>query len=141
MSPQCHLLFVYGSLRRGFHHPAYQYISDYFQFVSNARVRGVLYDMGEFPAAVPVGTDEFIVGELYELIHPDQFGWAFAQLDDYEGIQVEEGEHADYRRDLVEVLLSEGSSEAWIYWYNAPIGEAPKIASGDVLEYRDSKNQ
>jgi gamma-glutamylcyclotransferase (GGCT)/AIG2-like uncharacterized protein YtfP len=97
--------------------------------------------MGEFPAAIPVEKDEYILGELYELIHPEQFGWAFAQLDDYEGIQAEEGELAYYRRNLVEVYLEETSLEAWIYWYNAPIGQAPQILSGDVLQYRDSKNQ
>lgn len=141
MASECDRLFVYGSLRKGFHHPAYQYISDYFRFVSDARVRGSLHDMGEFPAAIPSDLEEYVIGELYELNHKDQFGWAFAQLDDYEGLNAEEDEPVYYRRDKVLVNYGNQSCESWIYWYNASVGEAPKIISGDVLEYRDSKNQ
>jgi len=54
-----HQLFVYGSLRSGFNAPAYEYISRYFQLVSTAKVRGVLYDMGDYPAAIPTNDDHF----------------------------------------------------------------------------------
>lgn len=141
MAHECNRLFVYGSLRRGFHHQAYQYISEYFKFVADAKVRGSLHDMGEFPAAIPSDNEEFVVGELYELNHEDQFGWAFAQLDDYEGLNSEEDEPVYYRRDKVMVYFDGQVAESWIYWYNESVGDAPKIVSGDVLEYRDSKNQ
>jgi gamma-glutamylcyclotransferase (GGCT)/AIG2-like uncharacterized protein YtfP len=45
-------LFVYGSLRSGFRSPAYEYISRYFTFVANAKVRGELYDLGSYPAGI-----------------------------------------------------------------------------------------
>ena len=60
-------LFVYGTLRSGFHHPAYAYISDNFTLVGQGKIKGRLYDMGEYPAAVPVAEDSFIIGELYQL--------------------------------------------------------------------------
>ncbi len=56
-------LFVYGSLRKGFHHPAYEYISKHFTFIAVAKVKGKLYDLGEFPAAIATDEELFIKGE------------------------------------------------------------------------------
>jgi gamma-glutamylcyclotransferase (GGCT)/AIG2-like uncharacterized protein YtfP len=133
-------LFVYGSLRKGFHHPAYRYISDHFHFVGEARVKGLIFDMGDYPAGLPAEGDHVILGELYQLNTPEEFGWAFAQLDDYEGVDEDAEESALYRRELVQVLGPAGVTEAWIYWYNRAIQGRPVIASGDVLEYWKSKN-
>ncbi|ULQ51226.1 gamma-glutamylcyclotransferase family protein [Flavihumibacter fluvii] len=129
-------LFVYGSLRRGFHHAAYEYIRRYFDFVCDARVHGLLFDMGEFPAAVPAETDATIVGELYRIREIDELDWALGQLDDYEGVNPEENEPLLYRRDKTTVLLPDGTkTTAWIYWFNGDITGKPIIASGDVLKY------
>ena len=85
-------LFVYGSLRSGFQSPAYEYISRYFHLVGNGRAKGKLFDLGSYPGAVPTDDDSFIIGELYDINDPSQFSWAIAQLDDYEGVDVAEGE-------------------------------------------------
>lgn len=55
-------LFVYGTLRSGFQSPAYSYISRYFTLIGEAKVKGRLYDLGDYPAAVPVEEDYFIIG-------------------------------------------------------------------------------
>ncbi len=133
-------LFVYGSLRRGFHHAAYEYIRRYFDFVSDARVHGKLYDMGEFPAAVPTTTGEVIIGELYCIREIDELDWALGQLDDYEGVNPEENEPLLYRRDRSIVVLPDGTeTTAYIYWFNGDITGKPIIASGDVLQYVSGK--
>jgi len=133
-------LFVYGSLRRGFHHAAYEYIRRYFDFVSDARVQGILYDMGEFPAAVPTTTGEVIVGELYRIREIDELDWALGQLDDYEGVNPEENEPLLYRRDRSIVVLPDGTeTTAYIYWFNGDTTGKPIIASGDVLQYVSGK--
>jgi gamma-glutamylcyclotransferase (GGCT)/AIG2-like uncharacterized protein YtfP len=134
-------IFVYGSLRSGFHHPAYEYISKYFKFLSEAKVKGYLYDMGNFPAALPATDSAFIVGELYELKDTTDFSWAIEQLDDYEGVRPEEGEIPMYRRDLTTVYHSDVTTEAWIYWYNGKIEEQPVIPSGDVLQFIHQKSK
>ena len=130
-------IFVYGSLRKGFESPAYQYLSDYFDFVAHARVKGLLYDLGPYPAAVPDDGSHYIIGELYAIRHQDELGWALAQLDDYEGINPGDGEESLYRRSLVQVECTPNGEqmEAWIYWYDRPIANAPIIDSGDVLAY------
>jgi gamma-glutamylcyclotransferase (GGCT)/AIG2-like uncharacterized protein YtfP len=139
MHPETTQLFVYGSLRKGFHHPAYQYISTYFTCVGPAKVKGLLYDMGEYPAAIPTFTDNFIVGELYRLNNPDEFGWALGQIDDYEGVNTEFGEIPLYRRDTATVFCNGLTTPAWIYWYNGDVSGHPVIESGDVLQYLKDK--
>ena len=81
-----YFVFVYGSLRSGFQSPAYEYISRYFNLFGQAKVKGKLYDMGEYPAAIPVQEDAFIKGELYIIKNETEFSWAIGQLDDYEGV-------------------------------------------------------
>lgn len=133
-------VFVYGSLRSGFHSPAYEYISRYFEFFGNARVKGKLFDGGDYPAAIP-STDEdcFIVGELYLARTPKEFSWAIAQLDDYEGVVVEKPEQPLYRREIADVYINDAIVPAWIYWYNGSLDDKPLIESGDVLEYLKNK--
>lgn len=128
-------IFVYGSLRSGFPSDAYQYISKYFTLIGEAKVKGKLYDLGEYPAALPTNDDCFIVGELYNITNVDEFNRAMEQLDDYEGLHVEFGEKPLYRRKLANVFLNDTSVKAWVYWYNNDIAGKPLIVSGDVLEY------
>jgi gamma-glutamylcyclotransferase (GGCT)/AIG2-like uncharacterized protein YtfP len=137
---QLYTLFVYGSLRQGFKSEAYQYISRYFTLVDAAKVKGRLYDMGSYPAGVSTGDDVFIAGELYQIKSEAEFGWAMAQIDDYEGLNVEAGETPLYRRDIARAILSDGSAvDSWVYWYDGPLGDRPVIESGDVLEYLRTK--
>ena len=134
-----HKLFVYGSLRSGFKSPAYEYISRYFRFVGDAKVRGRLYDMGIYPAGVSSDEEKFICGELYEIKDPLEFEWAIGQLDDYEGVAVEPDEVQLYKRDLVDVFIGNQVEKAWIYWYYGDITGRPVIESGDLLEYIKNK--
>ena len=133
-------LFVYGSLRREFGHPAYEYMSRYFHLAAPARVKGLVYDLGEYPAAVPTDGDKYIVGEVYHIKNEDEFSFAIAQLDDYEGLFSEEGSPL-YRRELVDVYLENGATKAWIYWYNLPVEGASLVESGDIFQYLEEKKQ
>jgi gamma-glutamylcyclotransferase (GGCT)/AIG2-like uncharacterized protein YtfP len=134
-------LFVYGSLRSGFRSPAYEYISPFFNFIGEARVRGKMYDMGEYPAAVPTDEDSFIIGELYRIKNESEFSWAIGQLDDYEGVYAEPGEQLLYYRGMAEVLVNNETVKSWMYWYNGDVTGKPQIHSGDVLEYTRAKNK
>lgn len=129
-----HQLFVYGSLRQGFEHPAFQFISRYFTLVSHAKIKGLVYDLGEYPAAIPTSGEKYIIGELYAIKLADEFCYAIAQLDDYEGINPEEGESL-YRRELTTVFTPNGTETAWVYWYNGSVEGQPLVESGDMLEY------
>lgn len=138
-NPGVYQLFVYGSLRKGFHSPAYEYISRFFSFVAEGKVRGLLYDMGSFPAGVPTGDERFIKGELYRINHIQEFSWAIGQLDDYEGVTVDFDEVQLYRRELTDVFLDGSVEKAWIYWYNGSLKDCVKIDSGDLIEFINQK--
>lgn len=132
-------LFAYGSLRSGFNSPAYEYISRYFNQVGKAKVKGKLFDMGKYPAAISTEDDEFITGELYLIKNEHEFSWAIGQLDDYEGINTENGDSPLYRRELADVFINDSTTKAWIYWYNGDVNGKQKIDSGDILQYIHEK--
>ena len=90
--------------------------------------------------ATSAAENSFIKGELYKLNKEDDFSWVFGQLDDYEGLDTEQGEQPLYRRELITVSNDDGNvTDAWIYWYNGDVSGKPVITSGDVLEYPESK--
>lgn len=138
-NPGVYQLFVYGSLRKGFHSPVYEYISRFFKFIGEAKVKGKLFDMGSYPAGIGTSDDSFIIGELYQAKNEHEFSWAIGQLDDYEGVSVEADEIQLYRREVAGVHINSQVTDAWIYWYNGDVTGRPLIASGDMIEYLNKK--
>jgi len=139
--PEVYQIFVYGSLRRDFRSPAYEYISRYFDLVGDAKVKGELFDLGTYPAAKPTSANKFIIGELYRIRNENEFSWAIGQLDDYEGVNVAFDEMLLYRRELTEVHIDNKVTNAWMYWYVGDVKDKPVIESGDVLQYMEQKKQ
>ena len=140
MKTSTYQLFVYGSLRSGFRNPMYNYLTQYFHLAGDAIVKGQFYDTGVYPVAIPSTDEHFISGELYEANNIDEFGWVIAQLDDYEGLNVESGERPLYKRELADVLQNGHVSKAWVYWYNQSIADFPIVETGDVFKYLQDKN-
>ncbi len=141
MNNEVYHLFVYGSLRSGFRSEAYAYLSRYFTLVAEGVVRGTLYNKGSFPVAVPTEENKFITGELYLLNNPAEFDWAIDQIDDYEGLHVETGEKPLYTRALADVITGNGTTKAWIYWYDGSVAGYPELETSDVLEYLQQRNK
>ncbi len=141
MEASTYQLFVYGSLRSGFRNPVYQYLTQYFHLLGEAVVKGQFFDNGSHPVAIPTNKEHFITGELYMVNNQEEFAWAMEQLDDYEGLNVEEGEQPLYRRELVDAFQSGLASKAWIYWFNHSVDGMPAIETGDVLKYLQEKNK
>ena len=141
MSNENFKLFVYGSLRSGFRNPVYEYLTKYFHLMGEAVVKGKLYDLGDFPAAAPTTDEKFISGELYCVNNPLEFSWAIGQLDDYEGLNTEEGETPLYRREEVTAYQNGQPHITWIYWYNKDLAGYPEIESGDLMQYLQQKNK
>jgi gamma-glutamylcyclotransferase (GGCT)/AIG2-like uncharacterized protein YtfP len=141
MNNPIHHLFVYGSLRSGFHNPAYQYLSQYFNLIGAGIVKGKLFDKGDYPVAIPTSKEKFITGELYTINSAAEFSYAIGQIDDYEGVLAEAGETPLYKRETVTVLQNNQQHTAWIYWFNGSVDGLAEIASGDVLKYMQEKNK
>jgi gamma-glutamylcyclotransferase (GGCT)/AIG2-like uncharacterized protein YtfP len=141
MNTPTYNLFVYGSLRSGFRNPVYEYLTRYFKYEGEAVVKGQFFDKGSYPVAVPTAEEHFIQGELYSLHSPEDFSWAFEQLDDYEGINTEAGEKPLYKREPVNVYQNGEMKQAWIYWFNHSVEGFEPMETGDVMKYLQQKNK
>jgi gamma-glutamylcyclotransferase (GGCT)/AIG2-like uncharacterized protein YtfP len=131
-------LFVYGTLMRGFDHPMAQLLSRSAGFVGEARCRGQLYLVKQYPGMVLSDTPADVVsGELYLLKQPEAL---LREFDMYEACGEGFAEPTEYVRRLLPVELVDGAagepstSEAWTYLYNWPIAGLPRIASGRFVE-------
>jgi gamma-glutamylcyclotransferase (GGCT)/AIG2-like uncharacterized protein YtfP len=70
---------------------------------------------------------------VYELTEPVP---ALRALDELEGYRPRDPETSLYTRTRTPVHLDDGTTaDAWTYFYNAPLGRAERIESGDYLEH------
>ena len=101
-------------------------------YVGRGSIQAALFDLGLYPAAVPA-PDGDVWGEVYEMTEPVP---VLAALDDLEGYRHDDPDRSLYMRTQADVVLPDGTrARAWVYFYNAPLGRAPRIASGDYLEH------
>jgi gamma-glutamylcyclotransferase (GGCT)/AIG2-like uncharacterized protein YtfP len=127
------LLFVYGTLMRGFDHPMAQLLSRSADFLGEARCRGRLYLVKHYPGLVlSDDTTEVVFGELYRLRAPIEL---LREFDMYEACGEGFAAPTEYIRQMLPVTSGDGAaSEAWTYLYNWPVTHLPRIASGRFLE-------
>jgi len=124
--------FFYGTLMAGFDRRRRAGIDDKMSYRGRGYITGALFDLGIYPAAVP-SSDGRVWGEVYEFSEVET---VLAALDDIEGYTQTDPDRSLYTRQKVRVMLEDGRSvEAWGYFYNAPLGAAPRIASGDYLAH------
>jgi len=126
------LVFFYGTLMSGFRRPGRQRIDLHLEPVARAWIYGALFDVGIYPAAVPAH-DTQVWGEVHRMSDPEP---VLAELDDIEGYRADEPDASLYTRVEAPVTFENGDvTYAWVYFYNAPLGRARRIESGDYLEY------
>ncbi len=126
-------LFVYGTLRREAKSPMHQLLIDQSRYVSEACCHGRLYRIGNYPGLLPsANPDDRVRGDLYRVLRPDVL---FPALDNYEECGEGFTSPTEFTRGKTNVLLADGRAvEAWVYWYNRPVEESMRIASGDFLK-------
>ena len=118
-----HLVFVYGTLRKGFHNN---------RLLANSHFEGIgsaygvkLYNAGLYPAAL-IDPKSALVGEIYEV--DDN---TLARLDMLEGVP-----HL-YRRETVDCDLDDDSDaelQAYIYIWSQPVDRLSPVPGGDYLK-------
>ena len=122
-----HLVFVYGTLRRGGVRAMPSIFPDS-KFVGDASVGGSLYDFGAYPGLVLDEANSPVVGEVYEVDEE-----ILGRLDDIES-------SAYYRRKRVEVSLGDRRVTCWVYEPDAELfPRRTLIASGDWIEHARTK--
>ena len=130
-------VFFYGTLMSPFNRPGRQRITPKLRYSGRGSIRAALFDLGIYPAAVPAEDDSKVWGEVYETSDPAS---VLSVLDEIEGYRPSELDRSLYTRVLTDVTLEDGRVEkAWAYFYNAPLGRAQRIASGDYLEHLNVK--
>ncbi|MFN2510585.1 MAG: gamma-glutamylcyclotransferase [Pyrinomonadaceae bacterium] len=124
-----HLVFVYGTLRRGNAGAMSSRFPDS-QFISDAKVNGSLYDLGAYPGLVLNESDSLVVGEVHEV--DDE---TLSKLDDFEA-------SSNYLRKQVEISLDSRRRVCWTYEPSPEFYSfRTLITSGDWVEYAKSKTR
>ena len=120
MSIHTHLIFVYGTLRKG---QGNHRLLERSKFIRNAKtkLRYALYGNG-VPFLSRTKAVSQITGEVYSIDNA-----TLSRLDELEG-------HPDmYKREQAEVVLQNGTElNAWIYFHDTAHGDV--IQSGDFLQ-------
>lgn len=126
------LLFVYGTLMRGYSHPMARLLSANADFLGEASCCGRLYKVKHYPGLVLSDQPSDIVfGELYRLRAVRDL---LREFDMYEACGEGFAEPTQYLRQMLTVTLTDGTRrEAWTYVYNWPIEGLSPIESGRFL--------
>ena len=120
-----------------FNRPGRQRITPKLTYTGRGWIRAALFDLGIYPAAIPVEDGSKVWGEVYQT---SDVTAVLTVLDEIEGVRPNEPDRSLYTRVLTDVTLEDGRVEtAWAYFYNAPLGRAQRIESGDYLEHLNAR--
>jgi gamma-glutamylcyclotransferase (GGCT)/AIG2-like uncharacterized protein YtfP len=125
------LLFVYGTLLNENNEYAV-YLKNHSRFYSYGKIKGKLYDIGEYPGAILSAKNKgYIYGSILELEHPKD---VFPVIDDYEGYGNNQSMPNEFVRLVVPVETASALINCWVYVYNLPSAELDLIKSGRYLK-------
>nr|WP_294946483.1 gamma-glutamylcyclotransferase family protein [uncultured Mucilaginibacter sp.] len=127
-------LFVYGTLLQSNSQFA-KYLRQHSRFYSAGKIRGFLYDVGEYPAFVADNKAGYVFGSLYSIENLEML----FQIDAYEGVGPDEEQPNLYTRVILPVETEIKQVDAWVYVYNLPVLGLPRIEAGDYLKYLGQK--
>ena len=126
------LVFFYGTLMSGFKRPGRARLDSKLEPEGRGWIPAALFDLGIYPAAIPAA-DGRVWGEVHRMLDTDA---VLAALDEIEGYRPNEPDQSLYMRVETIVTFEDGhAATAWAYFYNAPLGRAQRIESGDYLEH------
>lgn len=126
------LVFFYGTLMTEFDRRRRAGIEEMLSYVGRGSIAAALFDLGIYPAAVPA-SDGLVWGEVYRM---GDAPTVLAALDRIEGYSQSDSDRSLYLRKVTDVTLEDASiGRAWVYFYNAPLGGAQRIPSGDYLDH------
>lgn len=130
------LVFFYGTLMSGFKRPGRATLDRALKPIGRAWISASLFDLGIYPAAIP-SSDGRVHGEVHRMADAAD---VVAVLDEFEGFRPSEPDSSLYVRAETTVTFDDGrEAQAWAYFYNAPLGGAQRIESGDYLEHLKAK--
>jgi gamma-glutamylcyclotransferase (GGCT)/AIG2-like uncharacterized protein YtfP len=116
----------------GFKRPGRERLDLMLEPAGRGWIGAALFDLGIYPAAVPAD-DARVWGEVHRMLDVNS---VLEALDEIEGYRPEQPDASLYTRLETPVTFDDGRvATAWAYFYNAPLGRAQRIPSGDYLEH------
>jgi gamma-glutamylcyclotransferase (GGCT)/AIG2-like uncharacterized protein YtfP len=126
------LVFFYGTLMSGFDRPGRAEVGAKLTLQGRGSIHAALFDLGIYPAATPA-SEGLVWGEVYRMQDADT---VLSALDEIEGFRPGEPDTSLYNRVETPLTFDDGrEARAWVYFYNAPLGQAQRIDSGDYREH------
>ena len=130
------LVFFYGTLMSGFSRPGRSTLDQILVPEGRGWISAALFDLGIYPAAIPA-SDSRVWGEVYRMLDTDA---VLSSTDELQGVSPSEPDSSLYTRAEIPVTFEDGRvATAWVYFYNAPLGRAERIESGDYREHLKAK--
>lgn len=126
------LLFIYGTLLLK-NNEFGAYLQNKCKVLSKGRIKGTLYDAGEYPGAIVDDSGGYVYGSIYTLADGDE---VLKTLDEYEGISINDPQPHEYLRLLIPVETEADTITCWVYVYNWPVDALTIIEGGDYLAYK-----
>lgn len=125
-------LFVYGTLLQPGNEFA-EYLNQHCKFISTGKIKGRLYDIGEYPGALIDSSERiYIYGNIFRMDDPVAI---LKVIEDYEGIGELYSHPQEYIREQVDILTDNGIMSCWMYIYNLPVDTYNQIPAGDYIQY------
>jgi gamma-glutamylcyclotransferase (GGCT)/AIG2-like uncharacterized protein YtfP len=125
------LVFFYGTLMSAVRRSDAEPASTALTPLGQGWIAAALFDLGAYPGAIPSSTSR-VRGELHRMLDPSA---ALRALDEFEGYRPDDDGSLFVRRATSVTRDDRSVEEAWVYFFNAPLGSAPRIDSGDYLKY------
>lgn len=125
------MLFVYGTLLDDDNKYGI-YLRDNSGFFATGKLRGEMYDIGEYPGAVLLNEgDKYIYGTILQIDNPVE---VLAVIDLYEGFGDDQPQPNEFIRVLTKAETEAGALECWIYIYNLPLNSLTVIKGGRYVK-------
>jgi gamma-glutamylcyclotransferase (GGCT)/AIG2-like uncharacterized protein YtfP len=123
-------LFVYGTLLNKSNEFG-AYLNTMCSFYAEGKFKGRLYDIGEYPGAVPVADgSDYVYGKIFVVNDADN---VLKQLDYYEGFGADQAQPNLFIRERIAIETGNESVMCWGYLYNLPVEGLRLIRSGKYL--------
>jgi pyruvate carboxylase len=135
-------LFVYGTLRKACGHPLHNILKDQFEFVARGSIRGILFDIGQYPGAlISKHAKTEIVGEIYRVRDYPSGNSALKILDEYEGYDGSDLLGSEFiRKRMFVKIQNKKKLLCWVYIYNRSVINKHPIRSGDYIQRFQAKD-
>src|SRR6185503_2336100 len=126
-------LFIYGTLAPEIAPATIRPVVGRLSPEGPATVRGALYDLGPYPGLVISERVGVVRGSVWLLPEDTR---TLNELDRFEGYDPTDERGSLFLRRKQIVTLPDGRQlECWLYLYNRSPGRAPRVTSGDYLDY------